>query len=120
MGGGGPVFPRVIGGCRKYFQTAGRSIHGRVDGQIGLIDTVQLFGAGVNVNQLLLGPGRLQQGVAGGGHLAQARADGDDHVAGLDARCQPRVDANTYVAGIQRVKVVKGSIPGSIQYESGP
>jgi hypothetical protein len=56
----------------------------------------------VDVHQLLHRARRLQQGVAAGRHLAQARTDGDQQIRLLDALGQRRVDGNAHIAGVQR------------------
>jgi hypothetical protein len=87
-------------GCRR---------HGGAQRQIGAEDTAQFLGTGVDVHQLLHRARRLQQGVAAGRHLAQARTDGDQQIRLLDALGQRRVDGNAHIAGVQRVVVVKVS-----------
>ena len=60
------------------------------------------------VHQGLPGPGGFEQGVAARRHLAQPGTDGNDQIAVFDTLGQFGVDANTHVARIQRVVVVKG------------
>ena len=61
----------------------------------------------MNVHQLLFGFWNFQQGVTAGGHFAQARTNGNDQIAVLDALRQFWVDANADISCIQGVKIVK-------------
>ena len=85
-----------------------RGTHAGIDGQIGLVNTVQLFGAGMDVNQLLLRSRCLQQRVAARGHFTKARPNGQNQVTVLDALGKPGVDTNAHITGIQCMVVVKG------------
>jgi hypothetical protein len=49
----------------------------------------------------------LQQGVASGGHLAQAWADGHNQIGIANTLRQTWTDANAHITGIQRVVVVE-------------
>ena len=70
--------------------------HARMDSQGGPEDTPQFVLVRVNVNQLLLRIGGVDQSVALGGHLAQARPHHHEQVALLDPGDERRVgdDAN--------------------------
>ncbi len=59
------------------------------------------------MDQRLLRPRRLEQGVAAGRHLAQPHADGEHQVGVANARRQLRIDADADIAGIQRMAVVE-------------
>ena len=54
--------------------------------QVRRVDARQLLRTGVDVDELLPGPRRLQQLVAPGRHLAQARPD-REHEVGSRMRC---------------------------------
>jgi hypothetical protein len=73
-----------------------------------IVDAIEFFRAGVDVDQFLLRTRRLQQRVAAGGHLAQPRADRQHQVGLLDACRQLGVQSDADVAGIERVEVVEG------------
>ncbi len=108
MAGLGPAHPGQRGRRGEHLQAARRRVHGGVDRQRGLVHPAQLFGAGVDVNQLLFRHRRFDQRVAAGGGLAQARADGDQQVAFAHTPGQRGVDAQAHVARVERVVVVKG------------
>ena len=52
----------------------------RDDAEHGLEDAPELLGRGEDVNQGLLRRGRAEQGVAGGGGVAETRTNAEDHV----------------------------------------
>ena len=60
------------------------------------------------MHQSLGRPRHGQVAVARGGHLAQAHADGQDQVGVAHPRGELRVDADTDIAGIERMSVVEG------------
>ena len=68
---------------------------------------MQLLSPAMDMDQFLSGLGRLEQGIATGGHFTQARTQGNDEVTAFNATRQCRVDANAHVPGVQRVVVVK-------------
>ena len=78
-----------------------------MDRKVSLINAVQLFGTGVKMHQLLSRFGGLQPAIAAGGHLTQARTDGDDEVALFEALRQFGVDANAHVTCVLRVEIIK-------------
>ena len=81
--------------------------HAAVDRQRRLVDAAQLLGAGMDMHQLLLGHRQVEQRVAAGRRLAEARPDGDDEIAGLEALAQRRADADAEIAGIVGMTVVE-------------
>ena len=75
--------------------------------QVGRIDAAELLGAGVDVDELLQRPRRLQQRVAAGRHLAQPRADRQDEIGVGDPLRELRIDADAHIAGVVRMPVVE-------------
>jgi hypothetical protein len=61
----------------------------------------------MDVDELLARRGRLEERVAAGGHLAQARAHDEQEVGHLHALRQHRVDADAHVAHVLLVVVVE-------------
>ena len=102
-----PFGPQQRHRRRQRFERLRRAGHRRLQQQVGGIHATQLFGAGVDVNQLLLRPRRFDQRVAAGRHLAQARADREDQVGIDDALGELRIDADAHVAGVVRMAVVE-------------
>ena len=72
--------------CAFRFQDLLDNAHPNYIGDVGI---------GVHVDQALFRHRRLQQRIAAGGHLAQARADGEDHVRFAHARGQLRSEEHT-------------------------
>ena len=72
--------------------------HAAVDGQGGLVDAAQFLGAGMHMHHLLRRHRQVEQRVAAGRRLAQARPDGDDEIAFLDPLAERRIDADAEVA----------------------
>jgi hypothetical protein len=81
--------------------------HAAVDHQLRLIDAAQFLGIRVHVDQALGRHWRGQQRVAAGGHLAEARADGQDHIGFAHARRQFRIDADADVADVVGMCIVQ-------------
>ena len=63
----------------------GEGVRGGVDGERRAVDAAEFAGVGMNMDQLLVGVGALQQRVVGGRHLAEAAADQQHEVGLLDA-----------------------------------
>ena len=78
-----------------------------IDRQRRPVYAAKLFGARVDVDQCLFRHRRLDQRVATGGHLAQPRADHEQHVGFLHALGELRVDADADVADVIRAAVVE-------------
>ncbi len=107
VGLGGPSFPRQLGGCCQHLERTRCGVHGGQNRQVGLVHTVEFFGAGMNVHQRLLRLGGLQQGVAAGGHFAQAGADGQNQIALAHTLRKFGVDANAHITRVLGVVVVE-------------
>ena len=78
-----------------------------VDRQRRPVHAAELLGSRVDVDQRLLRHRRFDQRVAAGGHLAQARADHQQHVGFLHALGELRIDADADVADVTRAAVVE-------------
>jgi hypothetical protein len=72
-----------------------------------MVDAAQFLRARHHVHELLARHGRVDERVAARGHLAQARADGEQHVRGAHALAQDRVHAHADVAHVVLVAVVE-------------
>ena len=96
-----------MGDRRERTGYRGKFRHAGIDRQIGLVDPPQLFRSGMHVDQLLLRPWRLDQGIAAGGHLSQAGTDRQEKVCLPDPLRQRRVDADPHIADVIGVAVVE-------------
>ncbi len=78
-----------------------------MNGQVRSEDTPQFLGAGVNVDQGLLGPGCANQGISLGGDLAEPGADRQHQVGRLGARHEFRVGGNAEISDEARMAVIE-------------
>src|SRR5207249_8142715 len=78
-----------------------------IDRQIRGKDASQLVGARVRVHQRLPWRGNLEERVAARGHLPEPGANGEHQIRVLDPASELRVDADSDVAGIERMIVVE-------------
>ena len=107
MGFMGVLTPR---GCALGFErmhTIGKFIQGRLDHQVGLVDAAKLLRIGVHMDQSLTRTGCLNQLVARGACVAQARADRHNQIGVLNAGCQRRAHPWAQGSHVQGVRVVK-------------
>ena len=81
--------------------------HAGVDQQLALVHAPQLLGAGVHVHEALRRPRRVEQRVAAGRHLAEARTDREHEIGVLDPLRELRVEADADVADVVRMAVVE-------------
>ncbi len=102
-----PVVPGAPLHCGKLCRRVGEGLLPGIDTQDRLIDAAQLLGAGMDVDQRLTRRRNLQQSIATGRHLAQARPQGDQQIALRNARGQLRIDADADVADIVGVAIVE-------------
>src|SRR5205085_10427755 len=78
-----------------------------IDPEGGTINAAQLFRASMHVNPPLLGHWRFEPRIGARRHLAQARADREQHIRRLDALGQLRVDADAAVARVVGAAIVE-------------
>ena len=85
---GGHADQRIVVGASSVASAGAAHAIDAVDREVGRVDAAQLLGAGMDVHQRLARHRRLEQRVAAGRHLAEARPDREDQVGLADARAR--------------------------------
>ena len=82
-----------------------------MDRQVGPIETPEFLGAGMDMHQLGLRAGNVEQAVALRSELAEASADQQDQIGILDARDKLGIGADTKVARVARMQRIEQRQP---------
>ena len=94
--------------------------HCCVDHEVGVVHAAQLFGARVNVHELLRRDGRRDEAVAARRDFAEPRAENDDQIRILDALGQFWIDADADIARIKRMRIVEQILRAEFTPDSDP
>ena len=103
--------PVDVGWRRKMFDSFGKGIGCRVDGEARTIDPSEFIRVGMDMDKGLPGVGNVHQRIAGGGHFAETPANQQQHIRLFHAGGEGRIDADADIARIIRMQMVEQHLP---------